>query len=700
MSLLKSILEMSSEKAAEKNLGRRKAGSWNRLGSKEQKRVASKAVRRSGKDKIADEMKEGLDPRIDEGKWNYSKEMKNKGPGRKSGGDGGALTRGQRKAFRKAEKKKRHQALMRGELKEMESPNEHLQRNVTDRIMRQIESNYPEIINEYGRKEVREEADENSYNLTHNWPEDEGFGSSDSYGAYANTLAAFGVYLTKRLEDQAKQSKKWQAAEKARATRNEGVVTEVSLGKKIAALRSMTQAHDDDDWYGDSLAANKALTKRRMKMRNKIKSKHGDKAVQDAERGIEIDKEGRKDHTGGIDRLDKRAPKIMKGGPRKGKMSAEDIRRFKIVGKHRAEMRQREKTNEEAAAGSIGAHSIAVGADALGSEPSEKLPKAGNIFDKKKKKKRKMRKRDEGAHMFNGSLLKELVTEDSSTFDPADVISKLKASEKSAEADQDVVKFGLEDEEGNIVKVSVRSDQAEDFQHALEEELARVNDGEDEDVAIVSTTEIAEVLFELKDKFDIVDVEWGTIPEDEEVDQDVEGENLDSDAGMEGGEEDLGDEEGMDDEMVADDEMDGEGAAASALTQVINMMQSDSAAKQAEAEAEKAKWEAESAKYASQAASEKVRQEEEILDMETYNKAQADSDKEAKTLAQLAKYKHDMKGDAVADEMADTGMDDMNDVDLDVDAEVDIDVEDEERSVGQELDIDDLMTLLRRSAAN
>ena len=48
MSLLKSILEMSS--SDEKKLGRRKAGSWGRPGSKADKRAASKGVRREKPD--------------------------------------------------------------------------------------------------------------------------------------------------------------------------------------------------------------------------------------------------------------------------------------------------------------------------------------------------------------------------------------------------------------------------------------------------------------------------------------------------------------------------------------------------------------------------------------------------------------------------------------------------------------------------
>ena len=388
-----------------------------------------------------------------------------------------------------------------------------------------------------------------------------------------------------------------------------------------------------------------------------------------------------------------------------------------------------EEVNEEATAGATAAHSIAVVPGGLGSEPAEKLPKAKNIWDKKKKKKRKMIKRAstnesiitggvvgltrKGAlseplpkakkifkkkkRPMKESLLHSLILgeKEDPSFDQADVISKLKAAEKSADLDQDTVAFGLKDEEGKIIQVRVRAEEAEDFEQALSRELARVGEADEENDDPVSTGEIAEVLFKLKDQFEIVDVVWGEIPEDEEVEQGLEGEG--EDLGTEGDTEgeDLGDEE-MDDEMAADDEFGEEEDAKTALTQVIDMMKADSAAKQAEAEAKKAEAEAESAKYAAQASAAKVKQEEEILDMEAYNKAQADADKEAKTLAQLAKYKHNVAADGAEEEFdMEPEMD--VDVEADVDIEGDVGVEDEEQTIST----DDLMDLLRnRLAAN
>ena len=88
-------------------------------------------------------------------------------------------------------------------------------------------------------------------------------------------------------------------------------------------------------------------------------------------------------------------------------------------------------------------------------------------------------------------------------FDASDVVSRIDAASKKADQNEDTTAFGLEDEDGNMVKVYVRDEQAEDF----EKELAALLAGEDEnDDEENSSLEIAEVLFKLKDKYDIVDV--------------------------------------------------------------------------------------------------------------------------------------------------------------------------------------------------
>jgi len=292
---------------------------------------------------------------------------------------------------------------------------------------------------------------------------------------------------------------------------------------------------------------------------------------------------------------------------------------------------------EAAASGATGAGAIANTRGSLF---------GGGIIDLKQARKRqlKLMRRIANYHIIGEGLGVDLGKND---YSPADVISKLDDAEKKSKIDKDTTAFGLEDEDGNLVKVYVKSEQADDFEHALSDMLAG-NDENDDDEN--SAAEIAEVIFKLKDKFEIVNVEWPTIEGDEEEEQEVVGDETGmDDEGDLGAEADLGgeDELGLDgegeDQGASDEE-----AAKSALQQVIDLLKADAESKTAEARAKEAEANAKEAEYAAQAAASKVSQEEEVLDMEAYYKDKADQEKEAKQLAKLAKYKHDLAKDANA----------------------------------------------------
>ena len=218
-------------------------------------------------------------------------------------------------------------------------------------------------------------------------------------------------------------------------------------------------------------------------------------------------------------------------------------------------------------------------------------------------------------------------------FNPDDVISKLKASERKSKLDKDTVAFGMEDEDGSIVKVYVRADQAKDFEQAIQHALAQEDEDENEKN---SSSEIAAVLFNMRKKFDIVDVEWPEVQEDEEEDMTVGGEDA---AAAE--------------DMAATDQLPteeppvdtSEEKAASALDAVIDMMKKDAEARAAEAQARTKEAEAKIADTTARQAEAKVKQEEEVLDMEAYYDNKGEKEKEAKRLAKLAKWKHDIKKD-------------------------------------------------------
>jgi hypothetical protein len=77
---------------------------------------------------------------------------------------------------------------------------EHLTQNVVDGVVRHIERNYPELIQKYGLDKVTEVAYQNTHWLTDDYPEDQGFGSSDSYGPVKDTLKHFGIDHDAELE--------------------------------------------------------------------------------------------------------------------------------------------------------------------------------------------------------------------------------------------------------------------------------------------------------------------------------------------------------------------------------------------------------------------------------------------------------------------------------------------------------------------
>lgn len=308
---------------------------------------------------------------------------------------------------------------------------------------------------------------------------------------------------------------------------------------------------------------------------------------------------------------------------------------------------------ESATGGATGGGAVASHAGSLfGGGMIDRIPNKSNVGSKLTSIQRfpgkKLKTLSKNKNAMNWKVLGEMMDD---KYDPADVISKLDAAERKARQDSDTIPFGMEDENGNIVKVYVRAEQADEFEIALSSLLA----GEDENENGISDgTEIAEVLFQLKDKFEIVDVEWPEIEGDEEEEQEVEGDapegDMEGDLGdapegdMEGGEEDdpFGGEEGLDAEGPEGDmEMEPEGGAASALDKVIDMMKSDAEARKAESEARTKEAEARTAEANANAAASKVKQEEEVLDMETYNKQQKEEEEEAKTLAKLAKFKHD-----------------------------------------------------------
>ena len=316
-------------------------------------------------------------------------------------------------------------------------------------------------------------------------------------------------------------------------------------------------------------------------------------------------------------------------------------------------MKLMKKINEDGADGAMGGGDIGVAAMPLFStfvrrSQSEKQP-APKII-KYKKGTPVPKKFSLGLKEATKSLFEADPTTPTPDFDTTEVIAKLKSLENSQRQDRrDTVTFGLDDDESGLVRVTVRGEQAEDFEKSLQ---ALLSNGEDDELP-----EIAEILYKLKDQFDIVDVEWPEVEEDEEVDQSLSGDtdpsaDPNAPAGMDG------DNADMDLDMGApDDTADSSGGGAQdMLMQVIDMMKADAEARKADAHAREAEAKNREAEAAIGQAHSRVKQEEELLDMDTYNKTQKEEAKEAKRLAQLAQWKNDVGNNHGNEEKDDFGL--------------------------------------------
>lgn len=288
------------------------------------------------------------------------------------------------------------------------------------------------------------------------------------------------------------------------------------------------------------------------------------------------------------------------------------------------------KLNEDAAAGAVCAGGVA----------SAAMPLFSNLVTRTKPAKKRKVKRikvTESEHI-----------QDNGNFDASHVISKLKSLEtRDQTLAKDTVSFGLEDDNNQIVRVAVKAEQAESFEDALQSML--VNQDEQEPL------DLAEILFNLKDQFDIVDVTWPDIEEDEEQDMELNQPGTEGGMGEPGMEGDMGadpamGEPGMEGELPGmegdlpgmEGDMGGNEDEKSLLTQIIDMMKADAEARKAEAIAKSAEAKAREAAAAHAQILTKVKQEEQFLDMEAHNKQKKEADREAKRLAQLARYKHEV----------------------------------------------------------
>ena len=225
----------------------------------------------------------------------------------------------------------------------------------------------------------------------------------------------------------------------------------------------------------------------------------------------------------------------------------------------------------------------------------------------------------------------------------ADVNDKVSNATKRADVDDktQTSTFGLQDGDGKVIKVTVKRDQAEDFENRLNNILSDTE----------NPKEIAEVLYMLKQDYDIVDVEWDeAITEDEEPEGEEGGEDDLALDGEEGGEDagdgdlNLGDDEGG--ELGGEDESspDLQQSTVQLLQQVIDLLKSETGVRTANADVAKAKAETELQGIETQKQDAEISREQEVADMEGFEEEEKERKKNERLVQRLAKYRTAKQG--------------------------------------------------------
>lgn len=308
---------------------------------------------------------------------------------------------------------------------------------------------------------------------------------------------------------------------------------------------------------------------------------------------------------------------------------------------------------ENVAAGSTGAASIAGARGAL-FVTSRPIPAPGVVtlspYAKKPSIKPKKGKKIKVSTVVESDNLDTVTT--------SSLKDLLRQKQRDSELRDTTEVLALEDSDGAVVKVYVKKDQAEDFKAAIQSCLA---DAEEEG------KELAEVLFDLHRDFDIVSVDWGkgSIPEDEEeTDEvansadaeekgypdngelgDVEAEAQTDPNDVSDG--DMGDEMDLDDLSPPGDGADVQGAVdqGQLLNQILQLLTAQASAQHAKAEADKAEADVRAAEAAGKAAGQYASHQEQVMDMENYNKRAQEEKRENQIQAKLLRYRHDLRKD-------------------------------------------------------
>lgn len=273
-------------------------------------------------------------------------------------------------------------------------------------------------------------------------------------------------------------------------------------------------------------------------------------------------------------------------------------------------------------------------------------------------------------YSFGQFLAQNMPNPMSENFNLSDALSKVSnVTKQNSVPKHDTVQFGLEDDKGGIIKVFVDAEQANEFESALQQQLQ----------TDMKKVEIAELLFSLRDEFNIINVVWPKIYDDAVEEEEQKGPNTEQSMEQEFNDtpnDENNNDDNNDDSNVPDDMSDEQGVHSAGendipvndlesqdnvgdlsqddqkatISSILAMLSADAEAKKADADARAAEARAKEAEAMARAAEAKIKSEEQILDMESYNKKSTQEKNETRKLAKLAQYRHQLKQDQTIDQ--------------------------------------------------
>lgn len=196
--------------------------------------------------------------------------------------------------------------------------------------------------------------------------------------------------------------------------------------------------------------------------------------------------------------------------------------------------------------------------------------------------------------------------------------------------------FGLQDGDGNIVRVTVAREEASEFETRLNSILSDTE----------NPKEIAEILYMLKDDFDIVDVDWAEPITEDDPEPSLDDDEDELQPGEDGAEAETDDELDLDvedGELPADDtetpSADMQQSTVELLQQVIDLLKKETESRAADAELKTATANSQISDIEADQQQREIDQQVELAKVEQFEEKEKERNKHEKLIQRIAKYR-------------------------------------------------------------